>query len=66
MSTPISESTKHIVDGFSFLTVVGTLADVLPSIAAVFTIIWSGIRIYETDTVQLLLGRKPIVRNTDE
>jgi len=66
MSSHISESTKHIIDGFSVVTVVGTLANVLPSIAAIFTIIWTGIRIYETDTVQLLLGRKPIVRDADE
>jgi len=35
------------------------LANVLPSIAAVFTIIWTGIRIYETETVQMALGRPP-------
>jgi len=34
------------------------LADMLPSIAALFTIIWTSIRIYETDTVQKLLGKK--------
>lgn len=53
-----SEQTKHIVDGLSFLTVLGTLADMLPSIAALFTIVWTGIRIWETDTVQNLFGRK--------
>jgi hypothetical protein len=30
----------------------------LPSIAALFTIVWTGIRIYETDTVQRLLGKE--------
>jgi hypothetical protein len=30
----------------------------LPSIAALFTILWTGIRIWETDTVQRILGRK--------
>jgi hypothetical protein len=40
------------MDGISVVTVVGTLTNVLPSIAAVFTIIWTGIRIYETETVQ--------------
>jgi hypothetical protein len=30
----------------------------LPSIAAIFTICWTGIRIYETETVQKLLGKK--------
>ena len=49
--------TKSILDAFSVVTVVGTLMDILPSVAALFTIIWTGIRIYETDTVQKLLGR---------
>ena len=29
-----------------------TMAEILPSIAALFTIVWTGFRIYETDTVQ--------------
>lgn len=65
MSTHISESTKHIVDGFSVITVVGTLADMLPSIAAIFTIVWTGIRIYETETVQHFLGKTPKASETD-
>jgi hypothetical protein len=46
------EAVKTVMDGISVVTVVGTLTNVLPSIAAVFTIIWTGIRIYETETVQ--------------
>jgi hypothetical protein len=46
------ETAKHIVDALSVVTVIGTLVDMLPSIAAIFTIIWTGIRIWETDTVQ--------------
>ena len=38
-------------------TVVGALVDLLPAIAAVFTIVWTGIRIYETKTVQKWLGK---------
>lgn len=49
---------RLIIDGLSVVTVVGTLVDMLPSIAALFTIIWTGIRIWETDTIQGLLGRK--------
>jgi len=52
-----TESTKHVIDSISVLTVVGTLADILPPIAALVTIIWTGIRIYETETVQKLLKR---------
>lgn len=58
MSEATSETVKHAVDALSIVTVVGTLVDMLPSIAAVFTIVWTAIRIYETDTVQGMLGRK--------
>jgi hypothetical protein len=51
------EAVKQIADGVSVITVIGTLAGILPSIAAIFTIIWTGIRIYETDTVQRWLGK---------
>lgn len=53
------ETLKYIADGLSVVTVIGTLINVLPSVAAIFTIIWTGIRIYETDTVQRWLGKKP-------
>jgi len=52
MSETTSETVKHVVDALSIVTVVGTLVDMLPSIAAVFTIVWTVIRIWETDTVQ--------------
>ena len=52
------ETAKHVVDALSIITVVGTLVEMLPSIAAIFTIVWTGIRIWETETVQNLLGRK--------
>ena len=51
------ETTKHVVDALSIMTVVGTLVEMLPSIAAIFTIVWTVIRIWETKTVQTLLGR---------
>jgi hypothetical protein len=52
------ETIKHAVDGLSIVTVLGTLAEVLPAIAALFTIIWTGFRIYELDTIQNWLKRK--------
>jgi hypothetical protein len=58
MKDHLNESTKHILDGLSVVTVLGALVDVLPAVAALFTIIWTGIRIYETDTVQRLLGKQ--------
>jgi hypothetical protein len=58
MKNEISESAKHVVDALSVITVLGTLIEMLPSIAAVFTIVWTGIRIWETDTVRGWTGRK--------
>ena len=54
----VSEGTKHVLDGLSVITVIGALADVLPAVAALFTIVWTGIRIWETDTIQGLFGKK--------
>ena len=53
-----TEATKQAVDAVSVVTVIGTLADVLPAIAALFTIIWTGFRIYELQTIQNWLKRK--------
>jgi len=47
-----AELVKAAVDGASILTVIGTLSEFLPPLAALFTIIWTLIRIYETKTVQ--------------
>jgi hypothetical protein len=52
MKDNLSEGTKHVLDGLSVITVLGALVDILPAVAALFTIVWTGIRIYETDTVQ--------------
>lgn len=49
--------TKHVIDGLSFLTAIGTLVQVLPAIAALFTIIWTGIRIYESNTAQDMIAK---------
>ena len=57
MKHEISESAKHVVDALSIATVVGTLVEFLPSIAALFTIIWTTIRIWETDTVKSWRGK---------
>lgn len=52
------EATKYAIDALSVVTVLGTIVNALPAIAAIFTIIWTGIRIYETETIQRLLGKK--------
>lgn len=53
------ETAKHVVDALSIGTVVATLTGILPSIAAIFTIVWTAIRIYETETVQNILKKMP-------
>ena len=58
MAQHTSEGIKTVADGVSFLTVVGTIAEILPAVAALFTIVWTGFRIYETETVQGWLGKK--------
>ena len=55
----MDESTKHILDFASIFTAIGTVLQWLPYLAAIFTIVWTGIRIYETQTVQtLIVSRK--------
>ena len=58
MTSPVSESTKHAVDLLSVVTVLGTLVDFLPAVAAAFTIVWTLIRIWETETVQKIFRKK--------
>ena len=55
-----TEATKHALDAISVVTVVGTLADILPAVAALFTIIWTGIRIVETHTFRSIFRLKPL------
>jgi hypothetical protein len=53
----LTDATKHVIDTASIATAVGTMMQLLPAIAALFTIVWTSIRIYETKTVQKLLGK---------
>tara|TARA_R100001230_G_C5568713_1_gene91073 strand:- start:291 stop:497 length:207 start_codon:yes stop_codon:yes gene_type:complete len=54
----MDEPTKQIIDTFSVATMVGTIAGLLPAIAAFLTIIWTGIRIWETETIQDLFKKE--------
>ena len=58
MKPDTAEVVKSVGDVLSIVTVVGTLIEMLPSVAAVFTIVWTGIRIWETDTVQRIFQRR--------
>ena len=57
----VSEPAKHVVDALSILTVLGTLVEILPALAALLSIIWSLLRIYESKTVQRWLSKKDAV-----
>ena len=50
------EQIKVVGDGASIGVVVTTLMGYLPAIAALFTIIWTIIRIWETETVRRFAG----------
>jgi len=58
MSLQADEHVKQLGDALSIITVVGTLTELIPAIAAILTIIWTAIRIWETDTVQSMFNRK--------
>jgi hypothetical protein len=53
----LPEGTKAAGDLLSIAALLGSLASFLPAFAALLTIIWTLIRIYETKTVQRLLGK---------
>jgi hypothetical protein len=53
----MNEHAKNAIDVASFGTAVATVAGWLPAVAAIFTIVWTGIRIYETKTIQHLIKR---------
>lgn len=52
----LSDSTKSAIDTISVATVLASFTAWLPPIAALISIIWGSIRIYETRTVQGWLG----------
>tara|TARA_R100001377_G_scaffold44700_1_gene25533 strand:+ start:378 stop:551 length:174 start_codon:yes stop_codon:yes gene_type:complete len=54
----VEESVKETVDILAASTGVLSLVAWLPPIASLFTIVWLGIRIFETDTIQNLIHRE--------
>ena len=50
------ESTKEMLDVAAASTAVMSMAAWLPPTASILTIIWLGIRIYESDTVQSIVN----------
>lgn len=51
----MDDATKNIIDFASIATMLGTIGAILPPLAALFTIVWTAIRIYETKTVQQII-----------
>ena len=60
-----AEQVKHVADAISIGTIVATIAGWLPAIAALVSIVWGCIRVFETRTVQRWLGKRPRTRRDD-
>lgn len=54
----IPDGLKHLGDAISITALLGSLAEMLPHVAALLTIIWTGLRIYESATVQGWLNKR--------
>jgi hypothetical protein len=52
------EETKEMMDIAAVSTGLLSLAAWLPPVASLFTIVWMGLRIWESDTVMELRGKK--------
>ena len=48
---------KDVIDVAAASTALMTMAAWLPPVASLFTIVWLGLRIYESDTVQNLINK---------
>ncbi len=60
------ETTKEMLDVAAASTAVLSMAAWLPPTASILTIVWLGIRIYESDTVQSIVkGTKKQLDNKD-
>ena len=57
MSNHIQDTIKHGTDGLAGFITVGALAELLPPIAALFTIIWTGFRIYIIIETRIRTGK---------
>jgi hypothetical protein len=52
----MDEQTKDMLDVAAASTAVASLAAWLPPTASLLTIVWLGIRIYESDTIQSIFN----------
>lgn len=66
MSDPLAhKAVLYTVDAMSGLAIVATLVGLLPSIAAIAGIVWYGIQIFESKTVQGWLAKRKAKHGTD-
>ena len=54
----MQEEVKTAIDGLAVTGTVATMAGWLPPLASALTIVWLSIRIWESDTIQGIRGRK--------
>jgi hypothetical protein len=54
------DTAKAVADGAAVLTTVGVMATWLPPLASLFTIVYLGLRIWESDTVRELTNRQKV------
>jgi hypothetical protein len=49
---------KTVIDALAVTTTVSTLMGWMPAVAAALSIVWTVVRIFETDTIQNLINKK--------
>lgn len=57
MSGDLGHAATALGDVISVGVIIGTISQVLPAIAAIMSIVWTLIRIFETQTVQRIIHR---------
>lgn len=62
----MSEGGKLLGDLGAVGIMLGTFAQILPSLAAFLTVLWLAIRIWESETVRLLTRRPPARKPYDD
>lgn len=56
-SEAINETSRQVGDVMSMFIALAAMIDWLPALAAILSIVWTAIRIFETRTVQALVRR---------
>jgi hypothetical protein len=59
------DNAPNVIDAGAITIWIATLANILPSVAALLSIVWFMIRIAESKTVQKLLGKYAWIKEND-